>query len=52
MTKTIKEYSIFTLGTLLIGIGIYFFKFPNHFSTGGVSGLAVVLNYHTASKRK
>lgn len=45
MTKTIKEYSIFTLGTLLIGIGIYFFKFPNHFSTGGVSGLAVVLNY-------
>ncbi len=49
MNKIIKEYSIFTFGTLLIGIGIYFFKFPNHFSTGGVSGLAVILNYFTSS---
>lgn len=49
MNKTIKEYSIFTLGTLLAAIGIYFFKFPNHFSTGGVSGLAVILNYFVPS---
>lgn len=25
-------------------MGTYFFKFPNHFSTGGVTGLAVVLD--------
>jgi len=45
MKQLIKEYSIFTLGTLCIACGIFFFKFPNHFSTGGVSGLAVVFNY-------
>lgn len=32
-----------TLGTLLLAAGVYFFKFPNNFSTGGVSGLAVIL---------
>ena len=32
-----KEYTLLTLGALLIAIGVYFFKFPNHFSTGGVS---------------
>ena len=26
--------------------GIYFFKFPNNFSTGGVSGIAVILGYY------
>lgn len=31
------------VGTLLISMGVYFFKFPNSFNTGGVSGLAVVL---------
>ena len=32
-----------TFGTLLVTVGVYFFKFPNHFSTGGVSGISVVL---------
>lgn len=32
-----------TLGTVLVSIGVYFFKFPNHFSMGGVSGLAILL---------
>ena len=27
-----------------MAVGTYFFKFPNHFSTGGVTGLAVVLS--------
>ena len=39
----LKEYGIVTLGTLLVAIGIHFFKFPNNFSTGGVSGMAVIL---------
>jgi uncharacterized membrane-anchored protein YitT (DUF2179 family) len=35
-----------TLGTLLIAAGVYFFKFPNHFSTGGVSGMSVILAHY------
>ena len=31
------------LGILLMAIGIYFFKAPNGFATGGVSGIAIVL---------
>lgn len=38
-----KEFLWMTLGTALVAVGIHFFKFPNHFSTGGVSGLAVLL---------
>ncbi|MDD4125843.1 MAG: YitT family protein [Eubacteriales bacterium] len=41
--KTIKEYMLVTLGTLLLIAGIYFFKFPNNFTTGGVSGISLVL---------
>ncbi len=33
-----------TFGTALVAVGNYFFKFPNHFSTGGVTGLAVILS--------
>ena len=38
-----KEFIMMTLGTALVSIGVYFFKFPNNFSMGGVSGLAVLL---------
>jgi len=41
--KTIKEYLFITLGTLLLTIGVYFFKIPNGFSTGGVSGISTIL---------
>ncbi len=43
LLETIREYSVLTLGTWLTCAGIYFFKFPNHFNMGGVSGLSVVL---------
>ena len=39
----IKEYLIITFGVFLVAVGVYFFKFPNNISTGGVTGLAVVL---------
>lgn len=32
-----------TAGVLMVVIGVYFFKFPNHFSIGGVTGLAIIL---------
>lgn len=41
--KTIKSYAILTFGTLMMACGIYFFKFPNNFSTGGVSALSILL---------
>ena len=43
MNGKLKEYGAITAGTLLMAVGIYFFKFPNNFSTGGVSGIATVL---------
>ncbi len=43
MKQEIRDYSIITLSTLVIAIGIYFFKFPNNFTFGGVSGLSVVV---------
>lgn len=42
MWKTVKEYAILTFAVIISTIGIYFFKFPNHFSTGGVSGLSIL----------
>lgn len=39
----LREFLLMTLGTVLVAIGVYFFKFPNNFSMGGVSGLAVIL---------
>ncbi len=44
--ETIKEYLLLIAGTVLMVLGIYFFKFPNHFSTGGVSGMAVILSHY------
>ena len=43
VVKFMKEYLIITASTLLVVLGVYFFKFPNHFSFGGVTGIAVVL---------
>lgn len=44
MNKTLKDYALLTAGTLMTSVGIYFFKVPNHFSTGGVSGISVILS--------
>lgn len=46
--KNLKIYLWLTVGSLLETIGIYFFKFPNNFSTGGVSGLSIVLSHFFA----
>ncbi|MBQ7469138.1 MAG: YitT family protein [Pseudobutyrivibrio sp.] len=42
--QQIYEYIMFTVASIVMVIGIYFFKFPNHFSFGGVSGLSIVLS--------
>jgi len=40
----VREYLFITLGIELVVIGVYFFKFPNNFSIGGVTGLAILLS--------
>lgn len=41
--ESIKEFLILTVGASLISVGVYFFEFLNHFTTGGVSGLSIIL---------
>lgn len=40
---TITDFFVMTLGAILLTVGVYFFKIPNGFSTGGVSGISTVL---------
>ena len=40
---TFVDYVILTFATLLLIVGVYVFKFPNNFSFGGVTGIAVIL---------
>lgn len=42
MTKKIKNWSVITLSVFIMAVGVYFFKFPNNFCFGGVTGAAVV----------
>ncbi len=41
--KNIKYFIYVNIGILLTAIGIYFFKTPNGFATGGVSGLSLIM---------
>ena len=40
----LKEYTMITIGVLLVVVGVYFFKFPNNYSIGGVTGIAIILS--------
>jgi uncharacterized membrane-anchored protein YitT (DUF2179 family) len=42
--KILIEYAVITFATLLLVAGVYLFKFPNNFSFGGVTGIAVILS--------
>ena len=41
--NTLERYLLMTAGSIITAIGVYFFKFPNNFSTGGVSGISLIL---------
>lgn len=46
--STILHWIILNFGVLMIAFGVFFFKGPNNFATGGVSGIAIILsNYIT-----
>lgn len=38
-----RYYFFLNFGILLMAVGIYFFKVPNGFATGGVSGISIIL---------
>lgn len=42
--RVLEEYALLTVATLILVVGVYVFKFPNNFSFGGVTGIAVVLS--------
>lgn len=43
----LKTFLFMTLGCLMLSVGVYFFKIPNGFSTGGVTGVSTVLSSFT-----
>ena len=44
--NALREWILITAGVLILTAGVYFFKFPNHFSTGGVTGISIVLGHY------
>jgi uncharacterized membrane-anchored protein YitT (DUF2179 family) len=42
--QTIKEYLLTAIGTFIVAFGVYYFLVPENLATGGVSGLAIVIN--------
>ncbi len=42
--KTLKEYTVITISIWIMVVGIYFFKFPNNFAFGGVTGFSTVVS--------
>lgn len=44
MKKIIKEYVMITLAIIIMVVGVYFFKFPNNFAFGGVTGYASIVS--------
>ena len=41
--KYVKQYALITLSISIMSVGVYFFKFPNNFVFGGVTGTAALV---------
>ncbi len=41
--KGLKKFLMMTAGCILLAVGVYFFKIPNGFATGGVTGIGTIL---------
>lgn len=44
MKKLLKEYTIITIGLVIVTIGLELFFYSNNIASGGISGLALILN--------
>ena len=43
MKEHLKNFALLTGSTLIMAVGIYFFKFANNFTFGGITGFAVLV---------
>ncbi len=43
MLNKIKHFSLLTFATILMAVGVYYFKFTNNFNFGGVTGISVLI---------
>ena len=43
MKSKLKNFALLTVSTLIMAVGVYFFKFANNFTFGGITGLAVLI---------
>ena len=43
MKSKLKNFGLLTISTLIMAVGIYFFKFANNFTFGGITGMAVLV---------
>lgn len=46
MSKFLKEYTIVTIGVILVAAAVQYFFAPNNIAAGGLSGLALIINYY------
>ena len=46
MKKEIQRFLLLNFGLILVACGVVFFKAPNHFAIGGVSGLSIIASYY------
>jgi len=44
VARTAAEYGTITLSIWIMVVGVYFFKFPNNFAFGGVTGFSTIVN--------
>lgn len=40
--KKLKNFIFMNMGCILFSTGVYFFKIPNGFATGGVTGIGTI----------
>lgn len=43
MSLKLKNFMLMNLGCIFLSLGVYFFKIPNGFATGGVTGIGTLL---------
>lgn len=43
---TVLNFVVLALGSMIVSCAVYFFKIPNNFTTGGFSGLGIILGVY------
>lgn len=49
MKEKIKEYCLIIVGVFLVALSLEYFFIPNNIAAGGLTGLAIVINYYIPS---